>query len=473
MKARVPLRMPPEAPRRVSRAFAPRTQGAVVPGSGLPSTGQRSESVAPPAAGATGVPARYSRFTIFPDSTQQARGSVVQRAAGIEYETNISARETATYDGDPETYNGFVAQDERMYDSGNGWMIDSDNSKLEFVTEPPVAVDALGAVITNMMDAIDAATPTLYGIGQGVQAELGDLFPGGNVSKAYTILPYNKNPLTGSPQGTIGVPFGQLFKFFDVLTRYGLTSSQEVIDLHQKTLNKKLGQDGIAPNARATWIDMMRQERASGPTAISRGTTDLFGEVRAAVETVTADSALPNADLTRLKGLLHMFGQYARLATEYQGVTYKKIAFPVMARTSFHSMYAALSEDAQAAFGGTAEALLGRLGLDRESIAFPAHRLTVFTIGSWLDSIREPSEVNVPGSDPRPSDKMTAPGAGVAPINGGHLTDKSMGSMGLDDGELVVVELRGLKHFARFGTFTTSSMRKLAADLSSLLQKSE
>jgi hypothetical protein len=61
---------------------------------------------------------------------------------------------------------------------------------------------------------------------------------------------------------------------------------------------------------------------------------------------------------------------------------------------------------------------------------------------------------------------MTAPGA---ISRGGSDTDKSMGSMGLDNG-LVVLELRSVSQAAIGSTFTVHAMRSLVNDLRNLLQ---
>ncbi len=400
--------------------------------------------------------------------------AIIQRAAGVEYETSIAARFPYTA-ANPEE--GRVPQDETMLTAA-GWKIDSDNSKLEFVTEPPVDVAALAPIVDNMLDAVARFPTTL-----AVPTLLSDivLMP---AAKAYVIPPYAKEIITGSPQGTVGIPFDRLFHFFELLTRYRMDSGRIVVEEHDALLtaawdrwrakvpadDEEAAAKGRREGVLRGFDEKLQSERDSGQHPIGARHAAQFADISAAVNASVAGVAgLAAPQLNKLKGLLHFIGQYI-LNSQGAHASYKKMLFPVMARSSFASMYSALHRDAKTAFPAAAAELVTRLGATAATTLLPGQAGGDFTVQQWLDSIVVPEPREVPG---RPgglnrivnSDRMTAPGA-TAPR--GSNTDKSMGALKVKGG-LVVVELRALKSFTRISTFTVPSMRAFVADLANLI----
>jgi hypothetical protein len=424
--------------------------------------------------GARALIAGGGGLTLQRRAAPQPAMAVMQARGGVEFETSIAARITAGYD--PANFHaGWVPQDQTMLVAPGGWKIDSDNSKLEFVTEPPVGLDALPAIIDNMLDTI-AAIPTPVAAATDMAGLLGlaTLIP-------YTILPYQRAQITGAPQGTIGIPFDRLYSFFALLEHHGMGLNDVQIERNQAALKRLWNNWRGMPEGTAAEIAekarVKAQHIATGQAikadtrkqgAITPQNVPEFARVRAAVDHVTAALPADLAGADRLKGMLHFIGQYLIFATT-PADSYEKKRFPVMARSSFASMYAALGADAQAQFGACANALVARLGFAGDTALFPARVGVTFDVDSWFASIAAPAArlIDAGAGTTLVSDRMTAPGAFHAPGGHTHATDRSMGSMGLDGG-LVVLELRNFRLGATANSYSVPAMRQLAADLRAL-----
>ncbi len=411
----------------------------------------------------------------FEPTTSQATGinanqTVVQKKAGIEYETGIKANDNG----------GFIPQDDVIWNSGHGWEIVSDNSKLEFVTTPAVEINQLGAIVTNMLDTIDAASP----LPLDNETAMDTFFHDPNMPHNINIEPYKQPVVSGSPQATIGIPFKNLPQFFSLLQDFEFNSSIEAVVEHksfyQKKLQKELDQYGElekSPNA-AQVKDLEKliiEEENTRKTAISPGKIKLFGNIDNAVKQVIGKiPSLDTIEIDELSGLLHLIAQYIFQANDQSDLSYKKKLFTVMTRSSFRSMYEALSKDMKQEFINAVDLMMQILGINPAQLIFPLsakkHKELSFNAKDWINSILNPTDVWVIENNDwkkTQSDLMTAPGI-VADKN---YTDNSMGQIGLDGG-LVVVELRSLKHFVNVGlNFTTRSMRYLAEDLEKLYLK--
>ena len=401
-------------------------------------------------------------------------GPTIQRRAGIEFETSIEARAKQD-NGDYDNNKGWVPQDVTMQ-AGAGWQVDSDNSKLEFVTHPPVELAQLGAVVDNMIARIGRLPLTLAS-----RSDLGPLLGFG--ASNYVVLPYNKRAITGAPQGTIGIPFNRLFAFFDLLTRYQMKMSLTQIRQNKKALEKRRdATDALKPKTEEQTDEKNKRLKkhaddqsgldkdANDHHAISGGDAAKFTRVTAAVNAAAAGNRaaaqLAPDELAKLKGLLHFIGQYVIFASFEGDKSYEKSRFPVMARSSFRSMYEALDKPTRDVFLAVANAVVVGLGFEPTTELLPGRKDATVTVTDWLASIKKPTErlKNEKGK-PFYADLLTAPGIGT------HPTDKSMGSLGLDKG-LVVVELRQLRLNSTGNSFSTAALRNLVRDLKNLVAPS-
>ena len=406
----------------------------------------------------------------------QGASGPIQRRAGIEFETSISARETAKYD--PDTANsGWVAQDEKMA-QGQGWQIDSDNSKLEFVTYPPVDIAALAGVAKTMFDHVEKL-PTKLDQNTDLHQLLNVDTP-----KNLTVLAYAERKIGGAPQGTVGIPFAKLFSFFDLLTKYQMKMGDVQVEENKPGIKKELakewakwkgmpeGDEKATQKAKAIRGGRRAKSDEDHHRAVPKEDADKLKKVATAVtQSTSAIQGLQGDELAKLRGLLHLIGQYVIYASPDIDLSYEKMRFPVMARSSFNSMYAALDQTAKGAFANAATAVVQALGFQSTTVLFPGRHATVrFDVAGWLDSIVNPVEVTIPEKPSRVmvSDFMTAPGS--VQHEGGPVarnTDKSMGSMGLDNG-MVVVELRQFRLGASGNSFSLAAARKLVEDLKAL-----
>jgi hypothetical protein len=341
-------------------------------------------------------------------------------------------------------------------------------------------MQTLATTMNDMLDAIGTAQDLLRNTPLGTQLTLQQLFPNLTINppNANYIIINRTGNISGAPQGTIGIPYARLYKFFDFLTKYELQSTKEAMRIHKRRANRTKErldtEEDPQKEAKKQLLDQaVDQEEQAGSRAISNTTAAKYDQIKGVV-----DVALPetrHAETQKLKGLLHFIAQYA-LEAQNPANGYKKKKFAVMARSSFYSMYQGLDSKKQRIFRAKANAVLINLGLPGTTVMFPNSKAS-FTLTQWLDSIQNGEDIYIPTDNRNQtrrtatSDKMTAPGVWVDNTN----TDKSMGSMGLDndqDGDqLVVVELRNLFHFrSSFGSFPVAAMRQMAADLAAILQ---
>ena len=417
----------------------------------------------------------------------EAASGPIQRRAGIEFETSVEARITPppVQPNEPvpvqDAQTGWVPQDELMA-QGQGWHIDSDNSKLEFVTDPPVDIGPLAAVAKTMFDHVEKLPTKL-----DQKADLATTL-GIGTTKPYSILPYKERKLSGAPQGTVGIPFAKLFAFFDLLTKYQMKMSELQFEQNTPAQDKEIRKGWAAWKGMPSSNEQETSDKAkfkeklinagkkvkldeTHHRAIPKKDADNFKKVATAVtQSTNAIPDLAGDELAKLRGLLHFIGQYIIYATPEHD-SYEKSRFPVMARSSFNSMYAALNQTAKGAFANAADAVVKALGYKTTDILLPGRGPTVsFDVAGWLDSIVHPVEVTIPEKPSRTmtSDFMTAPGSVQHP-NGpvAQNTDKSMGSLGLDNG-MVVLELRQFRLGYSKNSFTVAAARKLVDDLKAL-----
>jgi hypothetical protein len=406
-----------------------------------------------------------------------ARGgdTLVQRAAGIEYETLIEARATDAYKPDENANSGRVKPDEKMAQS-DGWQIDSDNSKLEFVTYPPVELDSLEDTASAMLDTVESLPLTLE-----ADADLGELL---NVetTKAYTVLSYTRLEIGGAPQGTVGIPYDKLFAFFNLLITYQMKMSDMKVAANQRELQqawieyRAMPEDQVEKGPKATKLGKLtavgkelKTDKASHG-AIRPHHIAKFRQVARVVDgAVEPIEGVEQKEVDKLKGLLHFIEQYVIYGSS-AGDGYEKKRFPVMARSSFASMYAGLKPAVQERFRAAADEVITGLKFDGTTVLLPCRQGVSFTVDTWLKSIVTPDDVTIPGGQDQvvQSDYMTAPGAKQYP-NGpiAFGTDKSMGNMGLDHG-LVVLELRNFRLGSSKNSFPIAAARKLVGDLKRL-----
>jgi hypothetical protein len=402
---------------------------------------------------------------------RRAGGETIQRRAGIEYETSVEVRSEPLDPAKEEDKKqidaavGFVEQDTIMLES-KGWNIVSDNSKMEFVTEPPVEADDLANIVAHMTGVLAKMRGPLN------QTAKMETLLGLKPKKEYWVLPYTQGAITGAMQGTVGIPFPQLFAFFKLLTEYKLEADDSVLNALKKqytALNSDEKADQKAKDQNKAQLAAVGRNR----TALRSDQIEIFKKISAQVVQVTSglEKEVKDSDeLLKLRGLLHFVGQYASFAAKYkptERASYVKKSFPVMARTSFHSMYRALDKASQGSFLKAAETLLDQLGIDRNKKAFGdnAEKLAEtaqFTVQNWLTSINEPKWRVLSDNRLMESDLMTAPGASR------HATDASMGALELEeeDDKLVVVELRHIKHST--GTHLPASIAAFVRDLAHL-----
>ena len=402
----------------------------------------------------------------------------IQRAAGIEYETSIEARVTETYKPEVNAKSGWVTQDEKMAQS-EGWQIDSDNSKLEFVTHPPTDIDTLEDTVSTMLDAVETLPLTL-----DANQDLGELL-GIETTKPYTVLKYAKREISGAPQGTVGIPFDKLFAFFNLLTTYQMKMSDMKVAANQQKLQQawidyrampedeegdENGPKQKQKDALTTYGKALKTDKGSHG-AIRPDHIAKFRKVGQIVDgAVKPIEGVETKDIDKLKGLLHFIGQYVIYGSS-EGNGYEKKRFPVMARSSFASMYGALKPVVQERFRDAADDVIKQLKFTGETVLLPGRQGVSFSVDTWLESIVSPDDIVIPGEQDRvmQSDYMTAPGA--KKYQGGPVafdTDKSMGNMELDGG-LVVVELRNFRLGSSENSFPVAAARKLVGDLKRLI----
>ena len=397
----------------------------------------------------------------------------VQRAGGIEYETSIEVRDVETYQPQVTTGTGRVAQDLCIATCGN-WEIQSDNSKLEFVTHT-LSMTNLETTMNSMLDAIASAQGKISSTPEATPLYLEDLFPSATIAPHKYLVKTRNRIISGAPQGTLGIPFKKLYKFFDFLTHYQLASSKEAIENHIARSKGVLRDRTVLANRKEQVGRSIHAEKLAGTKAISESTSSKVTEISNVVNRHLPEKK--HEETQKVKGLIHFIAQYA-LASSYEETGYKKKRFAIMARSSFHSMFNGLTWHGQQVFCKKVFGILHDLKLEDDAELFPESKKS-FTLKEWVDSIVKGTERHIPTDNefsswkPVTSDLMTSPGV----LADNSPTDKSMGAMGLDNdtesNELVVVELRSLFHFRRteFGSFPVLAMKSMVKDLTNILNQ--
>lgn len=488
-----------------------------------------------------------------PQTGSTGRELRIQRKVGVEYETGVRAFDKRKADQkitdsqttpkpfpniltmhikdkdfkavvEEYTNHCYVNQDETMYRHDDGWQIDSDNSKLEFVTEPAVPITELSQPLASLVNNAENLNQEIQ-----VATPIEAVFQGGNKTNDYYIIPYKNNELilkkvTGNPQATIGIPFHRIYEFFNFLASYDMEMSKalqkeqaediatcisraktKLANWEGKEQEKTQFREAAAKSIKSGQEKLGKQEKR-GFLAMSQGISNQFKEITKIVDHITGENSgfgkLENEQKNKLKGILHLIGQYSLAATPEQSLSYKKQAFTLLSRTSFNAMYQALEETAKDLFPNLATDLVRVLECETKQ-AFPTMKQdNPFTIYQWIESIVKPQKRQIKkniyftekgydiekikqdfGSvEGEPNweayegyqdslfvnaDLMTAPGA-FEP--GGVETDKSMGAFTKLDAdqhseELVVFELRQIFHFTELATFTPQTLLAFLQDL--------
>ncbi|HEX2900983.1 MAG TPA: DUF4157 domain-containing protein, partial [Bacteroidia bacterium] len=334
--------------------------------------------------------------------------AVVQRKMGIEFETGIQAFdmgkfsdklarskespvEKPTYTPDDLSlkseskegakqyfHENFGVQQDRTMWKGNGIQIDSDNSKLEFVTEPAVPFDEFEAPLKELAKTADSLPGQLDAC-----APIDQVLTNGKNQGPYYLVPYPFKKLTfgkvtGSPQITLGIPYSKLFDFMEFLSKYEMQASMRLhgrqamnVENNLPELDKWANDESVneeegkrrkkkAGERKNTFHDSLNSEKEKGFRAIENAEVKNFIDISGKVKSILHQALEKDEELSKLKidpaeeaklrGILHMTGQYAQYACDYKGYKYKKIAFPVLMRTSFAALFQALSKQAQQVF---------------------------------------------------------------------------------------------------------------------------
>ena len=477
----------------------------------------------------------------------------VQRKVGVEYETGVRAFDKRKADQkmtdskntakpfpdiltmtikdtdfkavvEEYTNHCYVNQDETMYRHDEGWQIDSDNSKLEFVTEPAVPITELAQPLASLVNNAARLNTEIQ-----VATPIDNVFQGGNKTNDYYIIPYKNNELilkkvTGNPQATIGIPFDRIYEFFNFLASYDMQMSkalqQEQAEDIEKCINNvkiKLQNWQGDTTAKEQFKQAASQkivggkkklekQESKGFLAMSQATSNQFKTITKIVDDLTGKAPgfedLDNQQKNKLKGILHLISQYSFAATSEQQFSYKKQAFTLLSRTSFSAMYEALEQAAKDLFPDLATNLVRGLGCETKQVFPVMQQDNPFTIHDWIKSIVKPQKQQIKkdiyftekGYDTEKikqdfgsvegepnweayenyqkslfvnADLMTAPGAFD---QRGSETDKSMGAFTELDSdqhaqELVVFELRQIFHFTELDTFTPQTLLAFLQDL--------
>lgn len=394
-----------------------------------------------------------------------------QRAGGIEYETNIPVRIAEAYNSKVKN-SGWVEQD-RVIARWNRWEIQSDNSKLEFVTDT-LSITDLETTMNTMLDELDFAQGMILTKDNAERLYLNELFPESHVERGKYLVT-ERGTISGAPQGTLGIPFKKLYKFFDFLTKYELASSKIAIKVHQDRAESIRTHSSLSTEVKEEFERNLKEENLAGTKSLTQSTASQFTEISKAVNKQLPEQS--DEETQKVKGLIHFIAQYA-LASTYAETGYKKKRFSIMARSSFHSMYNGLTDDGKRVFKEKVNLVLRDLKFTGKEKLFPESKES-FTLWNWVQSIVKAVSRNIPTKDDVgyksfDSDLMTSPGV----WSDGTPTDKSMGAfeeLDRDDqsSELVVVELRALHHFSRtkFGSFPISAMRSMVKDLTNILNQ--
>lgn len=385
-------------------------------------------------------------------------------------------------------------QDERIWTSGQGWVIDSDNSKLEFVTEPAVKLRAMNGVLASMRAGAMLLPPAVRNVPKYLH-ECG--MPGAGIAVP-VLLHYNTEKnftprVKGKPQITVGVKFSKLYEFVKFLLSNDLPSSEALHALHSKALPAKVAEAGQAASSSPSKEELtdaknrellaiekkmqksaMDTDKRDALMKLIKSIDDYASERNAASPSAASSisaAASRSAQFEHVKALVLMNLHYAQIVIgRSHSEKYKKRSFPLLLRSSFSAMYATLEDKAKEEYELMLTALMQGANLTANTILFkevPGQ----MAFEAWKKSIITPlsRQISVLPTEPKHdasalawkqfeedfgkafvmADLMTAPGAFES---GGHPTDRSMGRFGAlesdgDGDQLVVIELRDIAHF--------------------------
>jgi Domain of unknown function (DUF4157) len=432
----------------------------------------------------------------------------VQFRAGIEYETFLQVHYSD---------NKFVEQDKVIMNSEQGWRIVSDNSKLEFVTEPPVPITELSTIASNMLAFIDGSQRILPQKKEALPMSMREFFANGTVPVPdnYVISPYRRKSVEGRPQFTVGVPFHKLFDFFEYLKGTNFKVNEAVANQLRgrlETANPSTEEDKLFVDRKRASFNIV-MEKKGAPIFPEKSIEEIEGKIQGINE-------LPEGKLRSFLYFIELYILWGIRRKHYPG--YKKKLFMIMSRTSFRSMYENLNEEEKKQF----KKYVTSFTEEKLALNFFGH--PQYSVKEWIKSIINPKERTIPidekeyktlyekflvenginqeeipeehrnsisipdqglesdqpylvrfeeGNDhPRKyykvvkSDLMTAPLA----YEDNNSTDSSMGAFKLNsltdtDKDLVVVELRSLNYLnSGVGGYDTKSMRVLLEDIVTL-----
>ncbi|GEM_PF-6912629 len=463
------------------------------------------------------------------NSNVGASNETAQLKVGVEWETGIEAAKDwgAPYNEPPVSIFGGSAgdwdkdkinhaflqkrydQDERIWNSGSGWVIDSDNSKLEFVTEPPVNLKALLPILQDIQteaNKFPSAITPLY------PTRLDSFKIKGSGNPMPLIKPYNAQQkflgkITGKPQITVGIKFSKLFDFLKFLDTYELKSSKHLNALHKQEIEKRhpfsldepavysipsdsLGKSA-APKDSSTQteetppiVSIFKDEAAANKGVMSSqklaALKQLLQETEFYFQRLQSGGKLKSAKVNEVKALFAMTNHYYTVAKDKTEATgYKKMSFPLLLRSSFRSMFQGLDKTAQDDYKLAMAPAIAKSGEQKLFDGLTGE----MSFKQWYDSIvddraKQVQVQEMPEATPTAdysnvfmeSDLMTAPGAFLPR---GHTTDKSMGALGKmekdgDGDDLVVIELRDIAVFLNksLGSYTPDVLDSFHKDLS-------
>jgi hypothetical protein len=243
---------------------------------------------------------------------------------------------------------------------GDGWQVESDNSKPEYIVHPPVGsiaevrtkVGALAKFATDLAAGCkdpnkDPDKPSYF-----LASKLGWKATGKG-GEELVIQPFQENatlPIWADPQCTIGVSVARLDDLFHFLARPA-ARAKELEDLKDASFKRTFDPAVMDPTKSAA---VLAGKKPFAPSQnvleYYQAQGDLSGraaKARAAVAALKLPGTMP-----KLKGLLTLMAQYLlQMDTDFGGkLTYPKSAFPVMDRSDFTMLFTTLDDKEQAWF---------------------------------------------------------------------------------------------------------------------------
>jgi hypothetical protein len=290
---------------------------------------------------------------------------VVQRKVGMEYETIHAVGEVR--EGEEEVRK--LGYQEKVFVAKSAtWKIVADSSNFEFVTEPVDETEqgreSLKKIIAEMRQFIDAlvgmraAEPDLgpeeedLTLVSDIAPSLGTTLSGKKDALRVTFLPLSQHDLTAAPQATGGVP---LDKIADLVE--GINTTQLS---HLK--NKRATKSTPTFGGQFTWPEVEFEEDQRSLSGMDPLAGELLSEsshwASRYIETIVTQGrdnpefakwltqigvTLPLQDMPSLRGLLTLVMSYLTSGDEQTIVwDYSKIIAPLMSRTNFSALYAAM-----------------------------------------------------------------------------------------------------------------------------------